>query len=66
MDKVMVDTITVPMPAFLYKNLGVAAKMFEISKADIMRSVLYDFLVSADVIKQGQFDSPDDVVIKSV
>ncbi len=66
MVKDMVTTMTVPMPIFMSEHLGKASEIFDMPKADIVRSVVYDFLVSSGIMKQDKrFDSPDDVIVES-
>lgn len=59
-----VSTVSFQLPVDIDKGLDEASKKFSVSKADILRSISFDFLVASGIMRDmGDFDSPDDVVI---
>ena len=62
-----VRSVTVEMPSIISDGLDDASVKYKISKSDIVRSVLYDFLVSSGVIHDNKdLNRPDDKYIECV
>lgn len=62
-----VKSITAEIPSLISDGLDNASEKFNISKSDIIRSVLYDFLTTSGIIPYvKEFDSQDDKSIECV
>lgn len=60
----MVVSSSYNMPVYLDLGLSVASKKYDIPKADIVRSLVYDFLKDTGIIEgSSELDSPEDVII---
>lgn len=65
--KYHVRSMTVEMPTLISDGLDDATKKYNISKSDIVRSVVYDFLVSSGIIPDNEeFNRTDDRNINCV
>lgn len=49
-----IRSLTVEMPVVLINGLNDASLKFDVSKADIVRSIVYDFLTSAGVLQHNE------------
>lgn len=56
-------SLTIEVPSIINDGLNKASDKYNESKSDIVRSILYDFLLSSGVIEIMDIDSPDDKVI---
>ena len=56
-----VQSITIELPGLISDGLDSATKKYKISKSDIVRSVMYDFLVSSGILPDNEdLNRPDD------
>lgn len=59
--------VTFEVPYFIKDGLNDAALKFKMNKADIVRSVLYDFLVSSGFLPEVEdLNNPEDVFAESI
>ena len=62
-----VKCVTVEMPAILNNGLNEASNKYKLTKSDIIRSIVYDFLISSGVIPENEdLNRPEDIHIESV
>lgn len=62
-----VQSVTVEMPSLINDGLNSASNKYKISKSDIIRSVLYDFLTSSGILPDNEdLNRPDDKIIDCV
>jgi len=53
--------MTVELPSLISDGLDNATKRYKLSKSDIVRSVMYDFLVSSGILPENEeLNRPDD------
>jgi len=56
-----VQSMTVELPSLISNGLDSATKRYKLSKSDIVRSVIYDFLVSSGILPENEeLNRPDD------
>lgn len=61
-----VKSSTVEIPIIISDGLDNASEKYDMSKSDIVRSVLYDFLTSSGIVPYDRdLDSPDDKIISN-
>ncbi len=59
-----VRSITIELPGLISEGLDSATEKYKISKSDIVRSVMYDFLVSSGILPDNEeLNRPDDMNI---
>ena len=62
-----VKSVSVEMPALIINGLEQAATKFKINRSEIIRSVVYDFLVSSGVLpKNKELDRPEDICVEPI
>ncbi len=62
-----VKCVTVEMPAILNNGLNEASTKYKLTKSDIIRSIVYDFLISSGVIPENKdLNRPEDIYIDCV
>lgn len=62
-----VRSLTVEMPCVIIDGLNDASSKFKTTKADIVRSIIYDFLTSSGILPHNEeWDMLDDRCVKPV
>ena len=62
-----VKCVTVEMPAILNKGLDEASNKYKLTRSDIIRSIVYDFLISSGILPNNEnLNRPEDIYIESV
>ena len=62
-----VKSISVEMPAIISDGLDKASTKYNINRSEIIRSVVYDFLVSSGILPENKdLNRPEDIYIESV
>jgi len=62
-----VQSVTVEMPTIINKGLNDASDKYKMSKSDIVRSVVYDFLISSGILPDIEnLNRPEDINIECV
>lgn len=62
-----VQSVTVEMPSLINDGLNSATEKFKLSKSDIVRSVVYDFLVSSGFLPGNEdLNRPEDKYVECV
>lgn len=62
--KCYIKSMSVELPLVLSNGLDDAVLKYKITKADLVRSVLYDFLISSGITPEyTEFDAIDDILI---
>lgn len=62
-----IQVMAVEVPYFIKDGLNDAALKFKMNKADIVRSVLYDFLVSSGFLPEVEdLNNPEDVFAEAI
>lgn len=62
-----VQSVTIEMPLIISEGLSNASTKFKLSKSDIVRSVLYDFLISSGILPENEdLNRPDDINIECI
>lgn len=56
-----VQSVTIEMPSLINAGLNDASRKYKLSKSDIVRSVVYDFLISSGILPNNEdLNRPDD------
>lgn len=62
-----VQSVTIEMPSLISDGLSNASAKYKLSKSDIVRSVLYDFLISSGILPDNEdLNRPDDTSVGCV
>lgn len=62
-----VQSVTIEMPSLISDGLNDASRKYKLSKSDIVRSVMYDFLVSSGILPENKdLNGSGDIYIESV
>ena len=62
-----VKSVSVEMPALIVNGLEQAATKFKINRSEIIRSVVYDFLVSSGILPENEYlDRPEDIYVEPI
>lgn len=62
-----VQSVTVEMPTIINKGLNDASDKYKMSKSDIVRSVVYDFLISSGILSENRdLNRPEDEYVESI
>ncbi len=56
-----VQSVTIEMPSLINAGLNDASRKYKLSKSDIVRSVVYDFLISSGILPDNEdLNRPED------
>lgn len=62
-----VQSVTIEMPSLINDGLNNASAKYKLSKSDIVRSVLYDFLTSSGILPDNEdLNRPDDKSVNCI
>lgn len=62
-----VQSVTIEMPSLINDGLNNASVKYKLSKSDIVRSVVYDFLISSGILPDNEdLNRPDDKSINYI
>ena len=62
-----VKCVSVEMPAIISDGLDEASTKYNLNRSEIIRSVVYDFLVSSGILPENKdLNRPEDIYIESV
>ncbi len=61
------QSMTVELPILISHGLDDATEKFNLNRSDIVRSVLYDFLISAGILPENEsLNRPEDEYVESI